>query len=99
MMDQIGVANALLKWDGSQPPEPLLWLKAGRPKLPASEQLFAIETDLLHLIEAFRYRPATLPVQAAPIRSSPDQRIVLLSRKLDCDSSLLVVFLSRSEYK
>lgn len=78
MMDQIGVANALLRWDGSQPPEPLLWLEAGRPKLPVSEQLFAIETDLLHLIEAFRYRSMNLPVEAAPIRSSPDQQSMLL---------------------
>lgn len=47
-------ANGLMQWDGLQPPEPLLWLHAGHPKLPANKTLFALEEGLLHLMEIFR---------------------------------------------
>ncbi len=54
MVEQLQFANAQMDWDGDQPSEPWLWLEAGHPKLPATAQLFAAETQLLCLMELLR---------------------------------------------
>lgn len=46
MRDALLVADAALGLKGPRPPAPLLWMRAGHPSLPASRDLFELESQM-----------------------------------------------------
>ena len=44
--ETIQITNAALEWDGQRYPIPLLWQKGGHPSLPATLELFELESQI-----------------------------------------------------